>query len=62
MLAKEGVSQEEVVAALRDRGVTFDAVAAMSNTEVDTIVVPPAKGPSESACLPPDMTPLIERE
>ena len=76
MLAKGGVSQAEVAAALRaskrdvsacakalrERGLTFDAVAAMSDAEVDAMLAPPARGPAESAYLPPDMAPLVERK
>ena len=76
MLAKGGASQSEVAAALRaskrdvsacarairERGLTFDAVAAMSAAEADAMVAPPEKGPSESAYLAPDMAPLIERK
>ena len=76
MLAKGGVSQSEVAAALhaskrdvsacaraiREHDLTFDGVAAMSDAEVDGMIAPPAKGPSESAHLAPDMTPLIERK
>lgn len=76
MLAKGGVSQAEVAAALRaskrdvsacaralrERGLTFDGVAAMSGAEVDAMLAPPAKGAPESAYLAPDMTPLIERK
>lgn len=76
MLAKGGVSQSEVAAALhaskrdvsacasaiRERDLTFDSVAAMSDAEADGMIAPPAKGPSESAYLAPDMTPLIERK
>ena len=63
MLAKGGVSQSEVAAALhaskrdvstraraiRGRGLTFDGVAAMSDAEADGMISPPAKGSSESA-------------
>ena len=76
MLAKGGASQAEVAAALRaskrdvsacakalrERGLTFDAVAAMSTAEVDAMLAPPEKGPSGSAYLAPDMAPLIERK
>ena len=75
MFAK-GASQAEVAAALRaskrdvsacakalrERGLTFDAVAAMRAAEVDAMLAPPAKGPSESAYLAPDMAPLVERK
>lgn len=57
-LAKGGVSQSEVAVALRagkrdvsacakalrDQGLTFDGVAAMSAAEVDAILAPPAEG------------------
>lgn len=59
MLAKGWVPRAEVAAALRaralrERGLTFDGVAAMSGAEVDAMLAPPAKGPSESAHLVPD--------
>ena len=74
MLAKGGVSQTEVAAAprtskrdvpacaktLRDRGLTFDGVAAMGDAEVDAMHAPPAKESAESAYLQPDMAPLVE--
>ena len=76
MLAKGGVSQSEVAAALRaskrdvsacarairERGLAFDAVAAMGVAEVDAMLAPPAKEPAESAYLLPDMAPLVERK
>lgn len=74
-LAKGGVSQSEVAAALhaskrdvsacaraiRERGLTFDAVSAMTGAEVDAMLAPP-HGPSGSAYLAPDMPALVERK
>ena len=76
MLAKGGVSQSEVAAALhaskrdvsacaraiRERGVTFDDVSAMTEAEVDGMLAPPAREKAESAHLVPDMAPLVERK
>lgn len=75
MLAKGGVSQSGVAAALhaskrdvsacakaiRERGLTFDDVAAMGAAEVDGMLAPP-RGPRESAYLASDMGPLIARK
>lgn len=75
MLAKGGVSQAGVAAtlhaskrdvsacakAIRERGLTFDDVAAMGAAEVDGMLAPP-RGPRESAYLAPDMGPLIARK
>lgn len=76
MLAKGGVSQSEVAAALhaskrdvsacakalRERSLTFDDVSAMSAAEVEGMLAPPAGPPAESAYLQPDMGALIERK
>lgn len=76
MLAKGGVPQSEVAAALhvskrdvsacarvlRERGLAFDDVAAMGAAEVDALLAPPGGGAPESAYLRPDMGPLIERK
>lgn len=75
MLAKGGVSQSEVAAALsvskrdvsacaraiRERGLTFDAVSAMAGAEVDAMLAPPRR-PTESAYLTPEMSALIDRK
>lgn len=75
MLAKGGVSQSEVAAALsvskrdvsacaraiRERGLTFDAVSAMAGAEVDAMLAPPRR-PAESAYLTPEMSALIDRK
>ena len=75
MLAKGGVSQSEAAAvlhvskcevsacerAIRERGLTFDDVAAMSAAEVDGMLAPPRE-PRESAHLSSDMAPPIERK
>ena len=76
MLAKGGVSQSDVAAALhaskrdvsacarviRERGIAFDDVSAMTEAEVEGMLAPPARGKAESAYLVPDMTPLVERK
>lgn len=76
MLAKGGVPQSEVAAALRvskrdvsacaralrDRGLAFDDVLAMGAAEVDALLAPPGGRATESAYLQPDMGPLIERK
>lgn len=76
MLAKGGASQSEVAAALqaskrdvsacaraiRERGLAFDAIAAMTAAEVDEIMLPPNGKPVEAAYLIPDMAPLVERK
>ena len=75
MLAKGGASQAEVAAALhvskrdvsacaramRARSLTFDAVSAMTEAEVDAMLAPP-RAPAESAYLAPDMDELVERK
>lgn len=75
MLAKGGVSQAGVAAALhaskrdvsacakaiRERGLTFDDVAAMGAAEVDGMLAPP-RGPRERAYPAPDMGPLTARK
>ena len=75
ILAKGGVSQSEVAAALhaskrdvsacaraiREHELTFDRLAAMSESEVDAMLAPPRE-PSESAYLQPDMAQLIKRK
>lgn len=75
MLAKGGVSQSEVAAALhaskrdvsacaramRERGLTCDAVSTMTEAEVDAMLAPPRE-PAESAYLRPDMAALVERK
>ena len=76
MLAKGGVSQSEVAAALhaskrdvsacaraiREHGIAFDDVSAMTEAEVDGMLAPSARGKAESAYLVPDMAPLVERK
>ena len=76
MLAKGGASQSEVAAALhaskrdvsacaraiRERGLAFDAIAAMTAAEVDEMMLPPNGKPVEGAYLIPDMAPLVERK
>ncbi len=75
MLARGGASQSEVAAALhaskrdvsacaraiRERGLAFDAIAAMTAAEVDEMMLPPNGKPVEGAYLIPDMAPLVER-
>ena len=75
MLAKGGSSQSEIAAALhaskrdvsacakaiREHRLTFDAVSAMGAAEVDEMLAP-GKEPRKSACLAPDMAPLVERK
>lgn len=74
-LAKGGVSQAEVAAALhaskrdvsacarvlRERGLTFDDLSAMPSAEVDAMLAPPRE-PSESAYLAPEMGALVDRK
>lgn len=48
--------------AIRERGLTFDGVTAMSAAEVDAMLAPSEKGRSESAYLVLDMALLIERK
>ena len=76
MLAKGGVSQSEVAAALhaskrdvsacarvlRERSLTFDDVSAMGVADVEGMLAPAAGTPAESAYLQPDMGALVERK
>lgn len=74
MPAKGGVSQAGAAAlhaskrdvsacakAIRERGLTFDGVAAMGAAEAGGMPAPP-RGPRESACPAPDMGPPIARK
>ena len=76
MLAKGGVSQSEVAAALhaskrdvsacarvlRERSLTFDDVSAIGVADVEGMLAPAAGTPAESAYLQPDMGALVERK
>lgn len=76
MLAKGGVSQSEVAAALhaskrdvsacarvlRERSLTFDDVSAMGVADVEGMLAPAADTPAENAYLQPDMGARVERK
>ena len=76
MLAKGGVSQSDVAAALhvskrdvsagakaiREYGLTFDAVSSMDADVVDDLFFPKEEREPNDAYLQPDMEPLVERK
>lgn len=75
LLAKEGVSQSGVAAALhvskrgvsagaralREHGLTFGAVSSMDADVVDDLFLPRERRGPNGACLQPDMESLVER-